>query len=366
MLEPEQARSGAADVSAAAATPTTQPATRDLLVVRDLRVYFDVGTRGFFRRTAETVKAVDGVSFSLAAGETLGLVGESGCGKSTTGRAILRLLPITSGAVAFDGNDLTSLSVEEMRHERRRMQIVFQDPFASLNPRHTIGTIVGEPLRVHHIAQGRDLTARAGELLSLVGLNASALGRYPHEFSGGQRQRIGIARALAADPSFIVLDEPVSALDVSIQSQILRLLLDLQQRLGLTYLFIAHDLAVVGQTCDQVAVMYLGQIVELANRESLYARPLHPYTQALLSAVPFPNPRVERRRKRIILSGEVPSPINPPAGCRFHTRCPIAADRCHTEIPPLRQLEDGHVVSCHFAERSQELMAHRLGGQTVS
>jgi oligopeptide transport system ATP-binding protein len=328
-----------------------------LLSVEDLFVHFPISTGGFFGGTRETVKAVDGVSFAVKHGETLGLVGESGCGKTTTGRAILRLAPVTSGNVVYDGTNLTALSQEAMRRQRRHIQMVFQDPFASLNPRHTITSIVGEPLRVHGLANGRELIVKVRELLALVGLSGNALGRYPHEFSGGQRQRIGIARALAAEPEFVVLDEPVSALDVSIQSQILLLLLDLQQRLGLTYLFIAHDLAVVGQMSDRVAVMYLGKIVELASREELYRQPLHPYTQSLLSAVPFPDPKIERDRRRVILSGEVPSPVNPPSGCRFHTRCPIASERCAVDVPELRKLGPDQMVACHFAEQSQELMA---------
>ncbi len=332
-----------------------------LLSVDDLRVYFPTGPSGFFGGARETVKAVDGVTFDVKAGETLGLVGESGCGKTTTGRAILRLTPVTSGAIVFDGRDLTKLSNEQMRQERQRLQIVFQDPFASLNPRHTIAGIITEPLRVHGMSSRRERLTRAQELLGLVGVAASALERYPHEFSGGQRQRIGIARALASNPAFVVLDEPVSALDVSIQSQILHLLLDLQQRFGLTYLFIAHDLAVVGQMSDRVAVMYLGQIVEMATAADLFRQPLHPYTLALLSAVPYPDPEIERRHRRIILSGEVPSPVHPPAGCRFHTRCPIATDRCRAEVPPLRRLSSGHDVACHFAETSQELVSQRLG-----
>jgi oligopeptide/dipeptide ABC transporter ATP-binding protein len=333
-----------------------------LVAVSDLRVLFPIGGRGLFGGPREWVRAVDGVSFAIAAGETLGLVGESGCGKSTTGRAILRLLPVTEGSVRFAGLELTKLDDATLRRLRRRMQIVFQDPFASLNPRHTVAAIVGEPLRIHHLLPAREQAGRVRELLALVGLPAGALSRYPHEFSGGQRQRIGIARALAAEPSFLVLDEPVSALDVSIQSQILRLLLDLQQRLGLTYLFIAHDLAVVGQVSDRVAVMYLGQVVELAERAALYRQPRHPYTLALLSAVPYPDPGVERRRRRIILQGEIPSPVRPPAGCRFHTRCPIAAERCRVEVPALRQLGPGHWVACHFAETSQARVNESLRG----
>ncbi len=331
-----------------------------LLAIDHLKVYFATGRRSLFRRSRSVVHAVDDVTFSIAKGETLGLVGESGCGKSTTGRAILRLTPVTSGDVSFQGRDVTALSNEAMRRLRQHMQIVFQDPFASLNPRHTIAGIITEPLRAHGIASGQAAKKRAGELLAMVGMNDSALSRFPHEFSGGQRQRIGIARALAVQPQFLVLDEPVSALDVSIQSQILRLLFELQQRFELTYLFIAHDLAVVGQMSDRVAVMYLGQIVELATREELYAHPLHPYTQSLFSAVPFPDPIIERTRKRIILTGEVPSPVNPPSGCRFHTRCPIATDRCSQEVPVLRLLASGHTVACHYAEDSQRLVDQSL------
>ncbi len=349
-----------------AALQQTKPQGNTLLSVEDLYVHFPISSGGFFGGARETVKAVDGISFHVEHGETLGLVGESGCGKTTTGRAILRLSPVTSGKVVYDGTNLPQLPQEAMRRQRRHMQMVFQDPFASLNPRHTITSIVGEPLRVHGLAQGRELIPRVRDLLGLVGLGANALGRYPHEFSGGQRQRIGIARALAAEPEFVVLDEPVSALDVSIQSQILLLLLDLQQRLGLTYLFIAHDLAVVAQMSDRVAVMYLGKIVELASREALYRQPLHPYTQSLLSAVPFPDPKIERFRRRIILSGEVPSPVNPPSGCRFHTRCPIASERCAVEVPTLRNLGPNQVVACHFAEQSQEMMAKAVSMEAAS
>jgi oligopeptide transport system ATP-binding protein len=329
-------------------------ATEPLLDVRDLTVHFPVGG-GLFRKP-QIVHAVDGISFALRPGETLGLVGESGCGKTTTGRAVLRLTPVTSGAIHFDGVDLLALPDEAMRRMRRQVQIVFQDPFASLNPRLSVGEIVAEALTVHRLASGPALRRRVGELLELVGLSQSAAERYPHQFSGGQRQRIGIARALAAEPRFVVLDEPVSALDVSIQSQILNLLLDLQSRLGLTYLFIAHDLAVVGQMSDRVAVMYLGQIVEEGATADLYRQPLHPYTQSLFSAIPIPDPELEQRRRRITLVGEVPSPINPPSGCRFHTRCPIAAEVCRTSVPPLRRLADGHRAACHFAEESQQLM----------
>ena len=328
---------------------------RALLEARDLVVHFQVGG-GLFRRP-KTVHAVDGISFSIQPGETLGLVGESGCGKTTTGRAVLRLAPITAGGVLFDGVDLRALGDTAMKQMRRQLQIVFQDPFASLNPRMSIGDMIAEPLTVHGLTDGRTTRARVAELLELVGLSQAAAERYPHQFSGGQRQRIGIARALAVEPRFVVLDEPVSALDVSIQSQILNLLLDLQQRLGLTYLFIAHDLAVVGQMSDRVAVMYLGVIVEEGTTTELYRDPRHPYTQSLFSAIPIPDPEIEHARRRITLVGEVPSPIDPPTGCRFHTRCPIATDRCRVEVPPLRELETGHRVACHYAEESQERMA---------
>lgn len=330
----------------------------DILIdVRDLKMHFPV-TRGIlFRRKVGTVRAVDGVSFSIRRGETLGLVGESGCGKSTTGRAILQLHRPTSGEVRFEGRDLTSLRGEELRKLRRTMQIIFQDPYASLNPRMTVGDIVGEPLLVHRLRQGqRAIRDRVQELLELVGLNPYFVNRYPHEFSGGQRQRIGIARALAVEPSFVVCDEPVSALDVSIQAQIVNLLQELQARLGLTYLFIAHDLSVVKHISNRVAVMYLGKVVEVAEGQTLYSTPRHPYTQALLSAVPIPNPQVEQQRQRIILEGDVPSPLNPPTGCHFHTRCPIAIERCRTEDPPLVDFGNGHVAACWRAHESLELV----------
>jgi oligopeptide/dipeptide ABC transporter ATP-binding protein len=323
--------------------------TAPLLSIEDLRVHFTLRGQGWFGRGKQVVRAVDGVSLQIARGRTVGLVGESGCGKSTTGRAILRLAPIAAGRVVLDGTDLASLSPDALRRVRRRMQIVFQDPFASLNPRHTVEQIIGEPLGVHDLRPPGERIGRIRELLDLVGLPSSALGRYPHEFSGGQRQRIGIARAVAAEPDFVVLDEPVSALDVSIQSQILRLLLDLQQSFGLTYLFIAHDLAVVGQMSDEVCVMYLGRLVERGTRRALYENPQHPYTQALLSAVPYPDPAIEATRRRVILTGEVPSPVSPPPGCHFHTRCPIAVDRCRTEVPSLRAVGGDHVAACHLA-----------------
>jgi oligopeptide transport system ATP-binding protein len=334
-----------------------------LLDVRDLTVHFAVG--GGFLRRPSIVHAVDGISFALRSGETLGLVGESGCGKTTTGRAVLRLAPVSGGSIRFAGTDLLALPAAELRQMRRRIQIVFQDPFASLNPRLSVGDIIGEPIRVHGLAHGAGLRARVGELLTLVGLSPAAASRYPHQFSGGQRQRIGIARALAVEPLFVVLDEPVSALDVSIQSQILNLLLDLQTRLQLTYLFIAHDLAVVGQMSDRVAVMYLGLIVEEGATSELYRAPLHPYTQALFSAIPIPDPEHESNRRRITLVGEVPSPIAPPPGCRFHTRCPIATERCRVEVPALRPVSGGHLVACHYAEESQERMVAAIESRTT-
>jgi oligopeptide/dipeptide ABC transporter ATP-binding protein len=303
-------------------------------------------------RTRETVHAVDGVNFTLGHQQTLGLVGESGCGKSTTGRAVLRLEKATAGTVRFRGQDLSSLGNRELTALRRYMQIVFQDPIGALNPRHTVGQLIGEPLRVHNLVPREQRRARVEELLDLVGLPTDAVSRFPHEFSGGQCQRIGIARALAVQPDLIVLDEPVSALDVSVQAQILQLLTDLQTRLGLSYLFIAHDLAVVGEMSDRVAVMYLGNIVELADRDPLYARPYHPYTQALFSAVPIPDPRLSREHRRVIVTGEVPSSLAPPSGCRFRTRCPLAREVCSAEEPPLEAVADGHLVACHFAEEA--------------
>jgi oligopeptide/dipeptide ABC transporter ATP-binding protein len=336
-----------------AVAPAPACATEDpLLQVEDLVVHYDVKGSGRVFRTHETVHAVDGVSFTLCARETLGLVGESGCGKSTTGRATLLLDTPTSGRIRFDGRDLTQLDSKELTRLRRRMQIVFQDPIASLNPRQTISQIISEPLSVHNLRPKGERRKRVEELLELVGLPADAVSRFPHEFSGGQCQRIGIARALAAEPDFLVLDEPVSALDVSIQAQILQLLDDLQTRLGLSYLFIAHDLAVVGQMSDRVAVMYLGHIVELADRDALYAKPHHPYTQALFSAVPVPDPDLSKQQHRAVVKGEVPSSLDPPSGCRFHTRCPLAQERCSSEIPKLRTVGAGHEVACHFAEEA--------------
>jgi oligopeptide transport system ATP-binding protein len=329
----------------------------DLIQVRNLKMHFPVTKGAIIKRTVGYVKAVDGVTFSIKRGETLGLVGESGCGKSTTGRAILQLYKPTAGEVLFQGTDLTRLHGEELRRMRRKVQMIFQDPYASLNPRMTVGDIIGEPIAVHNLRQGKAaIRERVQELLELVGLNPYFINRYPHEFSGGQRQRIGIARALAVEPEFVVCDEPVSALDVSIQAQVLNLLEDLQHRLGLTYLFIAHGLAVVRHISDRVAVMYLGKVVELAKGKKLYSMPMHPYTQALLSAAPIPDPTVERKRQRIILEGDVPSPFNPPPGCHFHTRCPIAIERCKVEEPPFQDYGDGHFVACWRAPESIALM----------
>jgi oligopeptide/dipeptide ABC transporter ATP-binding protein len=323
-----------------------------LLEVDDLVVHYHTRGTGNVVRSRETVHAVDGVSFSLDRNQTLGLVGESGCGKSTTGRTVLYLERPSSGKVRFEGQDLSSLSARALTDLRRHMQIVFQDPVGALNPRHTVGQLIAEPLAVHRLMPRNKRRSRVEELLELVGLPADAVSRFPHEFSGGQCQRIGIARSLAVEPRLIVLDEPVSALDVSIQAQILALLSDLQGRFGLSYLFIAHDLAVVGEMSDRVAVMYLGKIVELADRDPLYARPCHPYTQALFSAVPIPDPVLSRAKRRVVVVGEVPSSLAPPPGCRFHTRCPMAQERCRVEEPLLRQIANGHMVACHFAEEA--------------
>ncbi len=319
-----------------------------LVRVEALKKYFPV-TRGIvLQRTVGQVRAVDGISFSIAAGETLGLVGESGCGKTTAGRTVLGLYPATAGQVWIDGIEVGRAEGDSLRKLRQRTQMIFQDPFASLNPRWTVGSIVAEPLRVHGlVASKQQRLERVRELLELVGLSPRYVNRFPHEFSGGQCQRIGIARALASEPVFIVCDEPISALDVSIQAQIVNLLEDLQDRLGLTYLFIAHDLAMVRHLCDRVAVMYLGVMVELAERDELYGNPLHPYTQALLSAAPIPDPELDRRRKRTVLAGDVPSPKDPPSGCRFHPRCPIAQAHCSQIVPEWREIRPGHWVACH-------------------
>ena len=331
-----------------------------LLDVRDLAVRFSVpGSGGWFSRGGDQVRAVDGVSFSLARGETLGLVGESGCGKSTTGRAVLQLLRPAAGSVIFDGQPLHEFWQRRggrwrwdsrLQELRQRMQMIFQDPFASLNPRMTVEAILAEPLRNFAVASGGERRERIQQLLETVGMDPRALRRYPHEFSGGQRQRIGIARALALGPELIVADEPISALDVSIQAQIINLLADLRERLGLTLIFIAHDLAAVRHISDRIAVMYLGRIVELAPARTIVAAPRHPYTQALISAVPLPDPVHERTRQRTVLTGELPSPVNPPSGCPFHTRCPLQEDRCSREIPTLRTIAPGHEVACHLVE----------------
>jgi len=317
-----------------------------LLKVDNLKKYFPI-TRGVFQRHVGDIKAVDGVSFFVRRAETLGLVGESGCGKTTTGRTVLQLYRPTEGEVYFEGQDLSTMKGEPLRHMRRQMQMIFQDPYASLNPRMTIGSIVGEPLEVHNIAKGKEKRERVQELLRLVGLNPYFINRYPHEFSGGQRQRIGVARALALNPSFIVCDEPVSSVDVSIQAQIVNLLEDLQAQFNMAYLFIAHDLSMVRHISNRVAVMYLGKIVELTGRTELYENPLHPYTQALLSAVPIPDPVVEERRQRIILEGDVPSPAHPPEGCNFNTRCPVVMDICHEEEPEFKVAGKEHWTACH-------------------
>jgi oligopeptide transport system ATP-binding protein len=332
----------------AQAPQTSANGTGPLLDVRDLVMHFPLTQGIIFQKKVGAVQAVDGVSFSVNRGETLGLVGESGCGKSTTGRAILQLYKPTAGEVIFDGRDLTKLNGGDMRKMRRHLQMIFQDPYASLNPRMTVGSIVSEPMQIHNLVPKAQRNQRVQELLQTVGLNPYFANRYPHEFSGGQRQRIGIARALAANPDFIVCDEPVSALDVSIQAQIVNLLEELQDNLGLTYLFIAHDLSVVRHISDRVAVMYLGKIVELADRNMLYDDPLHPYTKALLSAVPIPDPVIEKKRERIILTGDVPSPINPPSGCHFHTRCPYVMDVCKVVDPILADQGGGHFVACHL------------------
>jgi len=346
-------------MTAAMERPETATDAKDggnLIEIDKLKVYFPIRA-GIFKTIQGTVKAVDDISFEVRRGETLGLVGESGCGKSTTGRAMIRLREPTAGSVKFDGVELTSLKPSELRRLRRRMQIIFQDPYGSLDPRMTVGSIISEPLETHRLAKGEGKRERVSELLKMVGLDPSYVNRYPHEFSGGQRQRIGVARALAVEPEFIVCDEPISALDVSIQAQVLNLLTDLRDRLGLTYLFIAHDLSVVKHISDRVAVMYLGKIVEIGPPEQIYAAPGHPYTRALLSAVPVPDPQSERRRRRVILTGDVPSPANPPSGCRFHTRCWLyeklgKPENCRTIDPPLREIGPDTKAACHYAEES--------------
>jgi oligopeptide transport system ATP-binding protein len=322
--------------------------TEPLVKIRRLKKYFPITKGILIQRVSGSVKAVDDVSFDIFPGETLGLVGESGCGKTTTGRTLIQLYKPTAGEVFFDGQELSGMKPQSLRSLRKHMQMIFQDPYASLNPRWTISRIIGEPLRVHKITNSAAAySERVEALLDTVHLNANYMNRYPHEFSGGQRQRIGIARALASDPKFIVCDEPISALDVSIQAQIVNLLEDLQDQFGLTYLFIAHDLSMVRHICNRVAVMYLGAMAELAERDELYGQPLHPYTQALLSAVPVPDPRVTRARKRIILEGDPPSPANPPAGCRFHPRCSLAKAHCKVETPVWREIKPNHWVACH-------------------
>jgi oligopeptide transport system ATP-binding protein len=321
-----------------------------LLKVRNLKKYFPVTSGIIFQRETGSVKAVDDISFDIFKGETLGLVGESGCGKSTVGRTVLQLYRPTAGQVQFDNINLVKQKGTGLRNIRRRLQMIFQDPYSSLNPRMTVGEIISEPLKVHDIAKGSEGLDKVRELLDMVGLNPDFVTRYPHEFSGGQRQRIAIARALAVNPEFIICDEPISALDVSIQAQIVNLLEELQSRLGLTYLFIAHDLSMVRHISHRVAVMYLGKMVELTERDRLYDNPQHPYTKALLSAVPIPDPEVEERRSRIIMEGDVPSPLSPPKGCNFNTRCPIAEDRCFDEDPEFRQISEGHWCACHLVQ----------------
>jgi len=320
--------------------------SQPLIAIRDLKVHFPLASGSLFRRSPQVVKAVDGVTLDIYPGETMGLVGGSGCGKSTLGRTILRLIDPTAGQILFRGNDLAHLSKSAMREQRRHLQIIFQDPYASLNPRMTVSQIIGEPLETFQLAKGRAKQERVHELMEMVGLSARFLKRYPHEFSGGQRQRIGIARALAVDPTFIVADEPISALDVSIQAQIMNLLDRLRRQRNLTYLFISHDLRAIQHVSDRVAVMYLGKIVELADGKTVYKNPLMPYTKALISAVPVPDPKIEAKRRRIVLEGDVPSPINPPRGCRFHTRCPYAVEVCREIEPQLIQIKPNHFAAC--------------------
>jgi oligopeptide transport system ATP-binding protein len=334
-------------IAPAPSAQASQPA--EILRVQDLKVHFPVMKGVIIQKQVAKVHAVDGVSFSLRRGETLGLVGESGCGKSTTGLAVLRMLEPTAGSIVFEGTDITRLNRDQMRAMRRRMQMVYQDPYGSLNPRMRVREIIGEPLQVHGLDADRAAyRERIARLLAMVGLLPDMAERYPHEFSGGQRQRIGIARALALEPGLIVCDEPVSALDVSIQAQVVNVFMDLQERLGLSYIFVAHDLAVVRHISDRIAVMYLGKIVEVASRDDLYREPLHPYTQALLAAIPVADAAVEARRERLVVTGEVPSALSPPSGCRFHTRCPHATERCRREEPPLVSNATGRTVACHL------------------
>jgi oligopeptide transport system ATP-binding protein len=329
----------------------TAVASKTLVDVRDLKMHFPLTQGIIFQRVVGYVRAVDGISFSIDRGQTLGLVGESGSGKTTIGRTIVRLYKPTSGQIMFEGKDLATMGGEELRQARQRVQMVFQDPYASLNPRYTIGSLIAEPMNIYKVASGREIRERTEELLRVVGLRPEYIDRYPHEFSGGQRQRIAVARALSINPEFVIADEPVSALDVSIRAQVLNLLQRLQQQFNLTYLFVSHDLSVVRHVADRIAVMYLGKIVELSDRDELYAAPKHPYTKALLSAVPIPDPKIEKRRKRIILSGDLPSPINIPSGCRFHTRCPMAQDICR-QVEPAFEAKEGHehYAACHFSE----------------
>jgi len=329
-----------------------------LIKIQDLKVHFPIEKGLFFKKVVAQVRAVDGLDFTIQKGETLGLVGESGCGKSTTGRALLQLLRPTYGKVLFENRDLTRLGGSELRNARRNFQMIFQDPFASLNPRMTVGDIIAEPMETYNLAKGKKLELQVQDLMRDVGLDPQFIRRYPHEFSGGQRQRIGIARALALKPKFIVCDEPISALDVSIQAQIMNLLDELRTKYQLTYLFIAHDLAAVRHISNRIAVMYLGKIVEIASHQDIYNRPLHPYTQALLSAIPIPDPKVEAKRERIVLTGDVPSPINPPSGCRFHTRCAYVMPHCKTQTPQLKDYQDKHTVACHLMELPENERPH--------
>jgi oligopeptide/dipeptide ABC transporter ATP-binding protein len=347
----------------------TVEAPHELLQVRGLVKHFPIKKGTLVQRQVAAVHAVDGVSFGVRAGETLGLVGESGCGKSTLGRCVLRLYPLTSGTVEFDGRDISSLDRSQLRPVRREMQMVFQDPYASLNPRKRVGQVIGDPLRIHKMGDKGQIKRRVQELLEVVGLNPEHVNRYPHEFSGGQRQRIGVARALALNPRLIVADEPVSALDVSIQAQVVNLLDDLQDEFRLTYVFIAHDLSVVRHVSDRIAVMYLGKIVEISPAEELYRRPVHPYTEALLSAIPIPDPELAERRERIVLQGDVPSPVNPPSGCRFHPRCRYATEICSREEPPLVPHGSGggveHVAACHHPLNVGERRSDPVAGEVA-